>query len=299
MTATRPGQGPVVSFKPGAGSSAGGAEGDFGGTSFSALSVVSGDAAVRTGLWRPNTPFQSGAGLQVSLRREEGVTGDVLLVPLRLQTPVIGDFERPYEVRYSTYETIDGGQQARHMGRKLLDVSLRVILMDPIAAAESDGLVVWGGRADPQRTLDELRWIAGEKRGATAQRFRLVVAQPAVWGNKPLINIVASITGITASQNPGEAGTEYVTLRFLEDPRYVAQRGRRRRHYPATKLPILDGDTLHAIARRSHFARASAWRIIAKYNGIRNVSPSSAADLERWARLPGQPDRTEIKIPAT
>ena len=219
------------------------------------------------------------------MRRAAGLTPrDVLRVPFRFQVPPTGDFQRSYRYTWSPFDTVSGGQGARRGGRQLLEVRFDTLFMDRLAAEASSGVVVWDGAADPQRMIDELRWIAGmdDAGRGPAVPFRLVVNQPAIWPD-PVVNMVAVLTAVEPRQQAGSLATEYVSLTFLEYPEQEAGRRQRQSSKPKRTHTLRSGDTLHRIAIR-YLDRASAWRNIAAANGIRGVAPGSASELAAWAR---------------
>lgn len=253
----------------------------------------------QTGRWRTDRPFSSPKGVHIVMRREPGVTGDVLRVPLRFQVPVVGDLQRQRQFGVATFDTLGSGERDRPQGRRLRTLSLDTISMDPIAESSTSGVVVMDGVDDPQLLIRELSWIMGELRGSTSQRFRLTLTQPAIWGDRPIESMLCRLTSLTATQRAGDEGTEYLSLSFQESPIGEIERRRQRTVRPATKIPFTAGvDSLYDVARRSHFARASAANLIAAANGIVGVSYDNAAELAAWARRPGRPDITKLKVPA-
>jgi hypothetical protein len=250
---------------------------------------------------RPDIGF-SGDGLRITMRFERGVTrGDVLAVPFRFQVPVINDFVRSYVFTWATYDTLRSGQRSRPQGRQLQQLPIDTMLMDQPTADATSKVVVWRGATDPQDLIRELLGIAGMLPGREPQPFRLVVDQPAVWGSTPLINSLATLTALQATQKSGEVGTEYLSATFLEyDETQVgrnqqASGGQRPAQHGDTKYTLRAGDTLYSIATHSHFHQASAWKKIAGANGISGVSASSATELAAWAK---RHHKTAITIPA-
>lgn len=251
----------------------------------------------RDGAWRPDKPFTHEDGLKITMRREKGITtGNVLRVPFRFQAPVLDNFDRAYAFSWSTYDTLRLGQRSRPMGKQLLQLQVNTMLLDGAAADASQGIVVWDAEADPQGMLNELLWIMGKLPGSQPQVFRLVVNQPAVWGDTPLVNMLACMTALTPSQHPSEVGTEYLSATFLEYPEdEQIARKQRPQSTGKTREALRSDDTLYEIAKKSHFHRASAWKAIANANGIKGVSPSSAEELAAWAK---RHHKTALTIPA-
>lgn len=277
MAASRPGSGPVASI-------------DTPGTPSARSRRQTVD-----GTWRPNTPFNSAAGLKVTMRRSAGLTpDDVLRVPLRFQVPPTGDHRRSYRFNWSTWDTISSGQRARPMGAQLLELQVDTMLLDDLAANASRGVVVWDGAADPQRMLAELRYIAGvdEDRRGPACPFRLVVSQPAIWPD-PVVSMVAVLTAIEPNQQAGSLATEYLSATFLQYPDENVKGEQRPRSVEKRTHTLVDRDTLHALAT-TLLHQASLWQDIAKSNGISGVSPSSASDLAAWAK---KHHKTTLVIP--
>lgn len=248
----------------------------------------------RDGSWRPDRPFSSADGLRVTMRRAAGLTPKgILTVPLRFQVPPMGDFRRPYRFSWSTFDTVSGGQHSRPMGAQLLEVQIDTMLLDRLAADATSGVVIWDGAADPQRVINELRYIAGvdDARKGKAAPFRLTISQPIVWRD-PLVSIVATLTSIEPSQSPGDVATERLSVSFLEYPELAT--GRQRRNLKEQRTHHLKAsDDLYEIAKR-YFHAASGWRKIAAANGIKGVSPGSEAELAAWAK---RHHKTNLVIP--
>jgi hypothetical protein len=261
---------------------------------FSSLSQYKG--RYRNGLWRPDLGFDQKFGIRIVMRRENGITkGDVLRVPMRLQAPSLNQLQREYQFNWATYDTVRVGQKSRPDGRQLMTLSVDTMLLTPDTQDSSSGAVIWPYKPDPQRVIDELLWISGYTPGSQPENFRLVLSQPEVWGSHAIVNMLASLTGVTATQQQGELGTEYVTLSFEEFPENELGRSQRPVSHGQTTWKLKTGDTLYEIAKKSHWHQPSAWKTIAKANGITGVSPSSAADLAAWAK---RHHKTSIAIPA-
>jgi hypothetical protein len=260
------------------------------------LSARLGPGRYHNGLWRPDMPFHGAFGVRIVMRHEPGVTkGDILRVPFRFQTPSLNSLDRPYQYTWATYDTIRVGQKARPFGRQLLTVQVNTMFMDGPSADASQGVVIWPHRAEPQRMLEELRWIMGYEDKSEADVFRLVLSQPAVWGSQPLVNMLATLITVEPVQQQDEIGTEYVGVTFQEFPvdEEIARK-QRPQAYGATRWTLRAGDTLYEIAKKSHWHQPSAWKTIAKANGIIGVSPSSAGELEAWAK---KHHKTQLSIP--
>lgn len=245
-----------------------------------------------SGKWRPNHRFASSGGLKLTMRAEPHLTDPLRLrVPLRFQTPSIGDLARPEDFNHATYDTLAAGQRSRPMGDQLQQVSVQTMLLDPVAQNFSDrALVAWPFAPDPQAVLEELRCIAGMRRAWAPTPFRLVLENAAVW-DRPIVNMTAWLTHIEPTQKGGEVGTEYLTATFLECiPDSVGRRQRRRR--PRSHR-LEGGDTLYGLATR-YYHRPSFWTKIEKANGIRGVTPGSASELAAWAK---KHHKSELAIP--
>jgi hypothetical protein len=246
------------------------------------------------GSWRPDTPFLTSDGLKVTLRRAAHLTPNgILKTPMRFQVPPMGDFGRPRQYNWSTFDTIAAGQHSRPMGAQLEQIAVDTMLMDRLAAEATSGIVVWDGAPYPQRILKELYFIAGvdDDRKGPAAPFRLTISQPAIWG-APVVDMVATLTDVTPTQRSGHIATEFVSLSFLRYGELAA--GEQRRHQrPATKHTLTDNDTLYKIAIK-FLHQASKWRTLADHNGITGVSPDSASELAAWAK---KHHKTQLKIP--
>lgn len=246
------------------------------------------------GSWRPDTPFSTNDGLKVTMRRAANLTpAGILKVPFRFQTPPLGDLARDHRFSWSTFDTVSGGQRARPMGAQLLEQPIDVMLMDRLAAEATSGVVVWDDAPHPQRILNELRFIAGvdQPRKGKAAPFRLTISQPAIWG-APIINTVAVLTRVAPTQRAGHLATEFLSLTFLEYPELSAGR-QRRQDRPSRRHKLRSTDSLHELAKR-YLHRASAWKQIAKANGIRGVDPGSEDQLWKWAK---RNHKTHLVIP--
>jgi hypothetical protein len=131
------------------------------------------------------------------------------------------------------------------------------------------------------------------KRGV-ATPFRLTINQPAVWGDVPLVNMIAVFTAITATERAGSIGTEYLDVTFLEFAE--DELARRRQPTAAERVryhDLMPGDTLHKLAVR-YYHQASAWRELRDANGITGVRASSAAELAAWAK---KHHKKRLKVP--
>ena len=249
----------------------------------------------RSGKWRPQKPFESEA-MQVILLREQGITRPGYLGhQFRFQTGPLDSFPRDRAREWSSYRTISDGEFDRSGGRTLATPSFSVLLHD-----EPKDWMVWRGTFDVQRMIQELNALVdGEV------IFRLVVGQPALWGGRPLLSILAKLTAVTPEQRAGEIGSEYVTLAFQEHRRQrLIAKGARKRPSATSqtrRYTLKDGDTLYSIAKAAYSGTASAWRAVAKKNGITGVDPGDRNALKAWARrknkktivLPGSSDRIE------
>ena len=252
----------------------------------------------RTGGWRIDRGFDRKFGVRIVMRREHGVTKDqVLTVPMRFQTPTLNQLQRSYQFNWETYSTIRAGQKSRPDGRQLLTLDIDTLLMNEDTADSSSRLQVWSWAPDPQMMIRELNWISGyDSASPGAHVFRLVLADPVNYGPVAIVNMLATIISVQATQNAEEPGAEYVTIGFQEfdDDTTITAKQRPVSHGSA-RVTLHAGDTLYEIAKNSHYHRASAWQTIAKANGITGVSPSSADDLAAWAK---KNHRAQISIPA-
>lgn len=249
------------------------------------------------GSWRPDLPFTHADGLKVTLRAAKGVTDPaVLTVPLRLQVPVTDDFRRSYQHPWSLYDTLRLGQRSRPMGAQLLELQISTLLMDEPAQDASD-VAVWPYAPEPQKVLDELRYLAGVgpigKRG-NATPFRLTISQPIVWDDDELVNMLAVLTRVEPTQKAGSIGTEYLNLTFLEFEEDELARRRQPREQEKIRAHVLKTtDTLYAMAT-AFYHQPSAWKQIAAANGISGVLPNSAGDLADWAK---RHSKKQLRIP--
>jgi hypothetical protein len=250
---------------------------------------------IRDGTWRPHHRFDRNQGLRMMLRRAHGITSNrVLKRPLRFQCAITGEFTRDRQHPWSTFDTVSDGQRSRPMGRQLLELPVSTLLLDPLAQhTTSHDVVTWPYKPDPQRTLAELYWIAGLRHGARATPVRLQIAQPAVWGHHFMVNMIATLERVSATQKDS-IGAEYVDLTFREYRPLHADRKRRPHRWEKTRHHKLkDGDTLYELAKH-YYHRASLWEALALRNGIKRVRPHSEHDLAHWAK---HHHKKEIIIP--
>lgn len=243
-----------------------------------------------SGTWRPDLPFDGDDGLKVTLRREPGMTpAGLLAVPFRFQVGPMDTLARPWTFDWQTVNTVAAGEQAREAGPQLDRISFATMFLD-----EDLQWMVWTGSLDVQRLLDELRALL-----EAPAPFRLTIGQAALWGPKPLVNMIAVFTSITPEQRGGEIGTEYASVEFLEVKRERLQQASSRTRPSASSVPrrhtLKAGDTLYKVALAA-YKQSSQWRPIAEANGITGVSPDDAGELAAWARRHG---RSTLRIPAT
>lgn len=243
--------------------------------------------STRSGAWRPDLPFDRDDGLKITLRHEPGMTpAGFLKVPFRFQAPPLDRFGRPWRFDWNTSQTVVGGEQPREAGKQLDRVSFQAIFLD-----EEHPWMVWTGTLDVQRILAELRELL--ERPAP---FRLTVTQVALWGHRPLVNMVAAFTSIEPEQRGGEVGTEYAQVEFIEVPRQRLVTKRRMRPSGADRErrhPLKRGESLYDVALKA-YKRRSAWGVIARANGIRNVRPDDHEALWRWTK---RHNRRTLTIP--
>jgi hypothetical protein len=255
--------------------------------------------AAAGGSYRPDVGFAKTDGIKVTLRAEKGITTKkYLTVPFRFQAPPINELERPLSAPWPTFETLSDGQRSRPEG-----AALEVWTLETLFYWDYEQWMVWTGTADtnpnavngvfePQLFIKELKEIA--KANAI---FRFVMEDPTVWGSQPLVNALATLTGVAPKQKPGEVGTEYLTLtvqEFKEIELLQQKRSRKSDNDRERKYQVKTTDTLVEIARHE-MGRPSAWREIAKANGITGVHSNDAAALQQWLKTH---HKTEIIIPA-
>lgn len=250
------------------------------------------------GSWRPDTDFTNALGLLVKLEREHGLTSEaVLKVPLRLQTPVIGDLQRDAQTTWQTYQTIQDGQRAVYGGPNLLSLPLQVLLLDRVAQdSASPEVIAWADRPDPQSVLRELRIIAGLDPAFVKKfpptPFRLTIGQPAIWGGTPIVRNTFTLTRVAPTIQRSTLGEEMVDLTFQQ---WVSNDiDQMQQPQPTRTYRLKRRDTLYGIAT-AMYHRASLWKTIARANGISaGVKPNSAPQLAAWAK---KHHKTQLKIP--
>jgi hypothetical protein len=295
MAATRPGLGPVVVS-----------------TSSQPTTVIGSTASQRAearrllrsrnGDWRPNLPYSSTDGLKLILRRATGLTPvNRLHVPMRFQCPPTGEFSRDWAFEWARFQTLRVGERSRPQGKPLKTWQISTMLMDE-AAAETADFVIWEGDPDPQRTIAELAILLGDDPATDAAKpvpFRLTITQDSVWGSagpeRYIVNSVAVLSGMRATQRPGEVGVEFIDLTFDEfDPLEIERMRRGDKPGGQDTYRLGSGDDLYVVSLRV-YRDPSLWRTIAKANGMTNVSPGDPKDLARWAK---RHHRKTLKIPA-
>lgn len=239
-----------------------------------------------TGEWRPDADFEKVDGLKVTLRRERGLTRvDCLKVPLRLQVPPIGDFNREYGYEWSKFTTLRMGERSRPQGPTLMTLQIDTMLLDGPAQDDAGFPVAWPHAPAPQRIIRELRWIMGKGPKATPNPFQLTISQASVWPGEWLVNGIFKLTRVSATQKPGEVGTEYISLSFEEEDPLELGRKQRTRPEDTTRTHTHKpgADNLYRLAKR-YYRAPSLWRAIGKKNGIAGVSPGSIPELDRWMK---------------
>lgn len=242
-----------------------------------------------SGAWRHDKPFDGDDGLKITLRHEPGMTpAGMLKVPFRFQAPPLDSLQRPWTYAWDTSGTVSAGEQARENGPQLDRVSFQTMFLD-----EELEWMVWAGSLNVQRMLDELRALLD-----APAPFRLTIGQPALWGPRPLVSMIAVFTSITAEERGGEVGTEYTSVEFLEVKRQrLQQQSGRTRPGAASVLRRHDlrkGDTLYRVSLDA-YKRHGEWRRIADANGIQGVTPDDAGELATWAK---RHSRSSLRIPA-
>jgi len=245
--------------------------------------------AIRSGTYRPDRDFQGVDGIRVALHRVKGLTAaNTLLVPFRFQVPILNNFEREDGFEHAKYRTLRLGERSRPDGTTLRTVPISTMFLDATEQAKVN-FVHWPFEPQPQKVLRELRSI--QKKGTP---FKLVIAQPVVWGGDALVNMRVVMTTIRAVQNQGEPGVEYVDITFEEYLETAVERkGRGRDEDIAGTHKIKAGESLYEIAKFV-YRSPSLWRTIAKANGIKGVSPNSAPELAKRAK---KHNRRVLKIP--
>lgn len=244
-----------------------------------AIGARRGLATTESGGWRDDEGFRPSEAIKVTLRAERGVTPpELLTVPFRFQCPPVDRFGRPQRWDYPTQDTLRAGQQLGRGAKSLDVVSFSTMFLD---LDEGQPWITWDGSFDAQRLLQELIAIGDRLAG-----FRLTIGQPALWGPRPLVNMVAVLTSLSPEQRAGAVGTEYTDVEFTARGRQRLTRSRARRPKSSSHVRRhrrVHGDTLYALARHYYEGQSSLWSAIAKANGITNVSPESSEALEDWA----------------
>jgi hypothetical protein len=267
-------------------------------------STQSGKKSASDGSNRQNVGFDKDGGIRVTLRAEKGVTADgILKTPFRFQCPPLNEFTRPLLAPWNPFETLSAREQSRPQG-----ASLRQWQFDTLFVWDNEPFVVWKGTDqrpanakngffEPQAFIAELEAIA-EANGI----FRLLADEPKIW-SKPIVNSLATLTGVSPTQKAGEIGTEYVTVTFQQYRELTADGTRRARSgstpgagssggsggpspgHGAGVMPVayrvLSTDSLYDVARKQ-MGSPSDWRNVAALNGITNVSASDAGQLQAW-----------------
>jgi hypothetical protein len=252
----------------------------------------------RTGEWRADRPFNNEDGIKVMLKAQKGITPkNRLAVPMRFQCPPTGEFSREWAHEWSKFSTLRLGQRSRPMGRPLKTWAISTLLLDGPASDDADFVIWEDPNSDPQRFIAELATLVGDVEELEKPEpvpFRLTMTQMGLWPGVWLVNSIATLTSVRATQRPGEIGVEYLDLTFDEyDQLEVDRKLRADERDQARTHRLRSDDTLHELSKR-YYRSASFWREIAKANGIRGVSPGSATELDEWA---SKHHKRELEIP--
>jgi hypothetical protein len=284
--ATRRGQGTVVRLPAGA---SGPLEGKVVASVPPRVSAPKAPGGASGTIWyRPDTPF-SGDGVRVMLSREEGFTPQgKLRVPFRFQLPPHETISRGAAYAWSNFDALDTDEgvveRTRPGGPRLRTVSLKTMFLAWDATFQ-----VWKpALLDPILAVRELEQLC-----LSGVRFRLRVHNPRMYTHDD-VNMLAVLTQVTPTEEPGEPDTRYVQLEFQEyKPTEVERRAIHNQLGPWTHT-IKDGDTLYKLAKR-YYHRQSDWRRIARApeNGnLEHQAPSH--NLIGWARTH---HRKTLRIP--
>lgn len=230
-------------------------------------------------------PGPSGPGLVIVLRSIKKVTSPkVLKVPFAFQCPPLESLSRDGTFAFQQYDTISRGQFNRQQGRALKTISFTTVFVD----YDATFTLTANRNIGPNPVIEVAKLEAIRDHGTP---FELVVGQQALWGRQdvhwgPRNQNAAVISELRVEERAGEVDARYVTVTFQEyrsvhllrnaiggrnvDP----ERGRK---FPAhVKLTVKGtphSTDLYSLAKH-FYGEQSAWRLIAKANGIRNWAPS-------------------------
>jgi len=250
----------------------------------------------KDGTYRSDAPFRSTAGLRVTLSAVRGITTPgYLTVPFRFQCPPIADLQRDLETPWPSYQTLSLGARSRSQG-----ASLQQWPVSTLFVWDNESFVVWTGTHshhpnavngvfEPQLFIEELEHIAHGN-----LIFRLVIANPVIWGARTMVSSLANIVSMQPRQPVGEIGTEYMVITFQEFREVTIGESRRSNpNFQAHTYQTKTTDTLYDIARKE-LGKASDWRRIAAANGIKNVNPSDIGALQDWLL---KHHKTSMRVP--
>jgi hypothetical protein len=236
-------------------------------------------------------PLMQGDGVQVSLYAIPELTDKrVLKEPFYFQAPPLEQLTQQYRYNWTTFSTVSKGEFSRPSGRALSSLPLSTVFVDYDAIWTNLRQTRTLG-AQPINTQNIARNPAGRYKNVNPiqmvrklillQRsgtpFELIVGQHRLWGQQdvhwgPTNKNAAVITDLQVEERAGEIDARYVTVTFQEyrsaglNTRGVLEL--RGRNYPKTvKVGRAATFTLQDIAREA-YGEGSAWRRIAKANGI-------------------------------
>lgn len=237
---------------------------------------------------RPTTPF-FGEGQQVSLTREPGYTpSGKLTTPFKFMLPPHEAITKTAAHNWSNYDVVGDAsgpsERSRDGGRRLKTVAINAMFMDwePWWAVWNPGL-----EFDPVNLVADLVKICDQ-----GLRFRFRVRNPQLFGRDD-VNMIATLTQVTVTEEPGEPDTRYVQCQFQEYRPTAVERKTVHNVLGPWTHTIKDGDTLYSLSKH-YYKSKSQWPKIAHANhGLENQPPS--ANLLTWSKKHGV---KKLKIPA-
>jgi hypothetical protein len=176
----------------------------------------------------------AGPGLHIKLSKINDVPGSrrMLRRPYYFQNPPLEEFSHGHGHESTTYMTIGRGEFSQRLGRRLITVSFRTLIVEWSRFAIRQ---TW----DVEALTDELIEIS-EK----GYPFRLVATHS--YSNRPELDIEAIMTDCTPSEVAGEIDTRYFDLSFREWRDPVVDRATKKKrsggkHFPFTITLRKDG----------------------------------------------------------
>jgi nucleoid-associated protein YgaU len=229
-------------------------------------------------------------GFTAILSPLDGITPKALFPDGMIVLPcVLNDIDVAEEADIRDYSTVGAGDFTQSAGkktsRKLQSVSLETML----TAAKHPFIYDTNEPVD----VTELR-VRRVLRGRAP--FQLGVRSIGRYGF-PEVDFPATMRSLSRSRKAGSPEVLWLTMAFMEwrDPSGVERAKGSTLSKVGSKLPLVEtvkaGDTLESLSMK-HYGTYSLWRVIAKANGLKGATASTALlPLIKRIRIPVRPTR--------